>query len=427
MDIGALSRLDHFRLGGVGLAVEDVVADRSREQEHVLLNDSDAPSDRFERERADVLAVDHDRAVLRPQLVEIRKQVAERRLAAAGGTDEGKFLAFFDVERDVVEHFFRRVVRVGDVFEVDNALHVLKLLRAGCVGLGLFVHDLDEALEARGAVLVLLHEVDQRVHGAYEKVHGHDERRVVAERDSPRIEEQSARDQDYYVEHVRDELGGREEPRHRFVGAARGADEFLVALLELFDLPRRVRVRFCDADSRDAALDRRVDRRVALAPVFERLPHPLPEVKRHPHEDRNAREDDQRQQRLDAHQVRERQNYHHRTDQKVFGAVVGQLAHLKKVAGNSRHQAPGLVVVVKAEGQLLQVVEQVGAHLRLHSDADHVAIVLHEVPQQHPDHIENEHGCAGDHDGGVHLFGNVFVEHFVRDDRVDHSYERNKQ
>ena len=199
------------------------------------------------------------------------------------------------------------------------------------------------------------------------------------------------------------------EPGHGPVGVSGGRDEFPVSRLEFLHFAVHVGVGFRDADARDAALNGRVDSGVAFPSVVKGLPHALTEVEGNGDQYRHAGEHDERQDPVDRHQVNERQDDHDGTDEQVLRAVVGQLADLEKVAGEPCHDAPRLVVVVEAVGQLLQMCEQIAAHLGLHLHADDVPVVLDEIPQQHADQVQKENGAAGDDDGAVHLFRDVDV------------------
>ena len=165
VDVGALGGLDDLLLGGVETPVEYVVADGGVEQVDVLLHDAHVAAQRLERDAVDLLAVDEQLA--RGDVVEVGDQVAQRGLAASRRAHQRKGLALGDVEADVVQHLVLAVagIAVGDVAQLDVALHALDVLRALAVALGLLVDDLQEALKAGDAVLVLLHEVDEGIDG----------------------------------------------------------------------------------------------------------------------------------------------------------------------------------------------------------------------------------------------------------------------
>ena len=161
-----------------------------------------------------------------------------------------------------MKHFLCGIVGVAYVLEFYLALYVLERDRVGRVGLGSLLHYLNEASEAADAVLELLHKADERVYGADEEVDRDDECRIITERDATCIQEQTARDENEYVEYVGYEGGRGVELRHRAVGAAGGVNELLVALDELFDLAVGICVSLGYADAGNAALNRGVDGRV---------------------------------------------------------------------------------------------------------------------------------------------------------------------
>ena len=109
VDVGRPRRLEDLLLGGVEVAVGDVVADRAAEQPGVLQHHADAR--RAGRARVivgDVDAVEGDPAAV--ELVEPHDQVDERGLAGAGRADDGDRLARLGDERQVLDQRLVRVV-----------------------------------------------------------------------------------------------------------------------------------------------------------------------------------------------------------------------------------------------------------------------------------------------------------------------------
>ena len=98
-----------------------------------------------------------------------------------------------------------------------------------------------------------------------------------------------------------------------------------------------------------------------------------------------------------------------------------EFADFKEVARDPRHDPAGLVVVVKTEGQFFQMREQVPAHAGLHADADHVPVILDEIPEAETDDVQGQDDGPGNHDRPVLPVRNVIVQHPVRHDGVDHS------
>src|SRR5260221_68176 len=79
-------RAQDLLLGGLGLPVGDVFADRADEEEDILLHDADALAQRLERELADIVSVDRDPTG--GDVVEAWDEVHDRRLAAARGPEQ---------------------------------------------------------------------------------------------------------------------------------------------------------------------------------------------------------------------------------------------------------------------------------------------------------------------------------------------------
>jgi hypothetical protein len=104
-----------------------------------------------------------------------------------------------------------------------------------------------------------------------------------------------------------------------------------------------------------------------------------------------------------------------------------KLAYLKKVARYSRHNASRFIVIIKLEGELLQMVEKIYAHLLLHFNTDNVAVILNEVAQKHSYNIERKHGSARYNDRAVHSVWNIVFKHFSRYHGVDHTDNRDKK
>ena len=105
-------------LGGAGLAVGDVVADRAAEQPRVLQHHADAAT--AARGGASI-AMSRPSSVMRAavELVEPHDQVDERRLAGAGRPDDGDGLAGLGDEREVLDERHVGVVGERDVVELD--------------------------------------------------------------------------------------------------------------------------------------------------------------------------------------------------------------------------------------------------------------------------------------------------------------------
>ncbi len=137
----------------LGPAEQHVVAHRGAEQRRVLERHRDVRAQLLAGERADVDAVERDRA--RGHVVEARRERRQRGLAAAGEADERHGLARLEREVDAVEQVAEPVGRVlvaePHVGEDELAARALDRDRALGVGdLVLAVEDVEEPV-GRGA------------------------------------------------------------------------------------------------------------------------------------------------------------------------------------------------------------------------------------------------------------------------------------
>ena len=126
--------------------------------------------------------------------------------------------------------------------------------------------------------------------------------------------------------------------------------------------------------------------------------------------------------------------------------MVGQLRHFKEIADHAAEQHAGAVLVIEAEGQLLQVGEEIPAHVRLGENAHLVAQHRDHIIQKALQHIGQDQDPHHHKEGGIQLLRQIQLhgtagdigEHQVDDrhqDGADHvdrkelfmmSYIRNK-
>ena len=162
---GLRRRLD-LLVGGVELAVADVVTYVAGEDERVLQHHAHLPAQRFKRHVAHVVAINGHRTFR--HVVEPGQQAHDGGLAGAGRADQGDGLARGDVEVDQVQDVTAVVlVPEHDVVEIDLALNGGQLGGTRLVrDLGLDVQRLEDAFEVGGAgdqLVVEVADVDHRV------------------------------------------------------------------------------------------------------------------------------------------------------------------------------------------------------------------------------------------------------------------------
>ena len=114
-----LRRRDDLRLGRVGAAVADVVADRAMQQRRVLGHHGDVRAQRFLGDRGNILTIDQDAPAL--QIEEAQQQVDQGRLAGAGAADQADLFARRNMQRQALDDSGLATVAELHVVEHDLA------------------------------------------------------------------------------------------------------------------------------------------------------------------------------------------------------------------------------------------------------------------------------------------------------------------
>src|SRR5699024_3946825 len=167
VDFRPLCRLHDLLLGGVRLAVADVVVDGAGKEEYVLLDDADVLAQGLLGEVAHVGAV-HQNATP-GDIIEAGDELAQGGLAAPGGAYHRHRLSPGDVDGHVVQHGLPVLVGERDVVHQNVSLggvHVHGV--GGILHRRLHPHQLHKPLEACHAVEELLHKGGQFAHGGEE-------------------------------------------------------------------------------------------------------------------------------------------------------------------------------------------------------------------------------------------------------------------
>src|SRR5205085_8870967 len=106
--------------------IEQVLADRGMEEERVLKDHANLPAQRFERQVANVEAVQPDGAKLR--IVEPGQEVGDRGLAGAGRADQCGQLPWLDLEGHVRQgRAVARTVAKRDLIELDLPARLIEM------------------------------------------------------------------------------------------------------------------------------------------------------------------------------------------------------------------------------------------------------------------------------------------------------------
>ena len=374
--------------GGAGLAVGDVLADGAVKEVHVLLHKADGAAQRGLRHLADVLPVDGDGAAR--HVVEARQQAAGRRLAAAGGANEGEGLAGTDAKAQVVDHgTLARLAVLGKLDVVVGEADIVVLDGAGAGheirGAGGIVHvghgsqDLVHAAEARDRLLVHLggvHEgLDRRTEQRdVQREGGHVHGRELAMRDKP-----STHDGDDGVQRARHQAIDAVVAAHRLVHVLLGVEVALVGGAKLRGLGGLVGKRLDHADTLERVLELGVDAADLLAVVREGRAHGQVHAEHHRGEGEGDDEDRGGERRRQPKENDEGADDLDGADDDPLGHVVGGLADVKEVVDHAAHHIAGGMRVEVGKPHALVLVKEVLAHLGLHAGAHDVALRAHEV------------------------------------------------
>ena len=314
---------------------------------------------------ADVLPVNAD-AALR-HIVKPGDQLAQGGLATAGGADHRQRLPCPDVEIHIVKHGQIPLIGKADVIHVHLSLHVPQLCRVRRVlHLRLRPHQLQKAAEAGCAVGQQLRKVGQPPHRVHEggdiQAEGDEIHRVHL----PPHDEESAHGDDCGREDAQEELHHCVEAAHGLVELPLGGLVDIIGIVELFQLLLLVGKGLGRADAGNAGLNARVDDGGFLLHLLGRLAHGAAAHPHHREKHRQNGRDHQGQPPLNGKHDGQCADDRHPGDENILRAMVSQLGDLKQLAGQSAHQRTGAVAVIIAKIQLLHMLKEIPADVRLH-------------------------------------------------------------
>src|SRR5204862_2523180 len=132
------------RFRGLQTAIQDVLANRAVEEEGLLTDDADMGAEGFERNAADVLAINGDAAGT--GLVKRRQEIDQRGLARAGRAGERDHLPGPRVEGNVAQDSPLGAVAEADIFVSDFAANGRAKVRGVIVSLNRRVEDVENTL-----------------------------------------------------------------------------------------------------------------------------------------------------------------------------------------------------------------------------------------------------------------------------------------
>ena len=352
-------------------------------------------------------------------------QLTQGGLAAAGGADDGHGLPRVYLKAHIVEHRQIAIIGEGHVLHVDLSPGICQL---PCVRLvlnrRLRAHDLHEPIQSREAVGEQLGEIAQLAHGVYKGgniqvegdqvpiVHFAAHNVVAAEAD------------DQHIEHTQEELHAALEHAHGLVKAPLGGFEGLVGGLEPLAFRRLVGEGLGRPETGQAAFDLLVDVAGFLLGNGRGPGHPAPHGHGHRQKNRDGQGHHQGQLPADGgHHRQSTQNGQHAGEQ-ILRAVVGKLRQLEQVGGEPGHELAGTVPVVVVTAKLLHVGKQVFPDIRLHPNAEGMAVVGHDVIEERAQHIAGRHQSHDPEEHAVGLVGQIVIQGLPGDQGKGHVNER---
>ena len=322
------------------------------EEERVVVDDRDLRAQRVRVERAHVGAVDEHAPGGR--VVEARDELHERRLARAGGADEGDVRAGLDGQRDVAQGrlgvLAGLVVGERHVAQLDAAGAGRQRLRLGRRGdPRLAVEQLEQARAGGGGALGEAERPAERADRREQHEQVAVEGGELAEREAA-VDDLATADEQQRGE---PELGQEADERvvegaqpggdHRLLEDARHARAEAALLLLLGG------ERLDDAHAADALLDVGGQLADALLDLLQRRPRAAPVAVGDPDDERDRKQRDGGERRVDDEDRDRGEDDGQRGLRDEHEAVAEEEAHGLQVDGRARHELTGLLAVEEAE------------------------------------------------------------------------------
>ena len=416
VDVGFFSCLVDLLAAGSQLAVGDVVKDGAGEEENILLHDADFAAQRTAGDLADVLSVDADAAL--GDFVKTRNQMTEGGFAAAGRSDDGDHLALREGHRDVGEDLLALIVLEGNVVEGNLAADILQI---DCIGRFLFYLDVHQLLEAGVAGDGVLEHLD-KLDELFDWVDKHiDEQHIsdhVTDVDDAAVDAVATAGQHNDVHQRGQKVGAGEEFCHDSVGAFPHGDIALVVFIKFFSFLLLAGEGTGNTHAGDAVFQAGVDLCNLNAVFAEGDGHCSPLFDDKQNQEGEDGKGDQGQRDIDGTQDDEGTDHADQRDEQVLGTVVGKLGDVHQVVDDARHDDAGFVFVKVGKGQLLQVLKDVPAHIRLHPHADHMTLILHEILHDCLHQVDDQQRNTPGQDEPQVFVRDVGVDDVSGDDRI---------
>ena len=322
----------------------------------------------------------------------------------------------------------------GDVSELDIALRFAYLDRVLAVGdVGLHIHYLTEALDARNASAELLAEINDR---PYRAEQGRDEQQAcgeVAGSYLAEVHEVCADADNDDIHDAVDERDHRVEGRHILMRRILDRYIFGAALEEFLTLGLLIGKGTHYPHAEQAVLQPCVYLADLVAAAAEGVAHPAPRLlgeyhhERHEDEYAKGKAVIHRGENIEARKEFDNGGEYHLRE------MMRPLRNVKQVGGHAAHKLADLGVVKEIERERLQVVKHIRPHLILDLNAHHMAVIgfdiLRQAAYSPQDYVEKadldyllQRQCRKAARGGV-----CYLTHYERQDYLARRGERRAQ
>ena len=295
------------------------------------------------------------------------------------------------------------------------------------------IHQLAKTLEASVAILKLLGEIDEGRDRLGEHADVQQEGHKIRNIQAPVRDEHTAGDNDAHLDQRREKADASLEGAHVMGAVFLGGEESLIADGEFAVFLLLVGEGFDHADASEIVLDLCVDLGDLFAIAARRAAHASVQNEGKNEHDRQDHKRRQRQLHIDADEDDEGADDLEQRENDVLRSVVQKLGDVEKVVGDTAHQLANLGVVVERERELLQMVEDLLAHVVLDLRAHDVAIVADEKSavavndQEHQKSRRDIRRVLQDHLPRLVDQGRRHIAHNQRNDQRHRRRQRRKE
>ena len=404
-----LCRFHDFVHGCIGLSVADILKNRIRKEEDILLHNADAFVDALLGHIPDVQSVNPDGTG--GNIVKPGNQLAQGGLAAAGRTYNGDGLTGLNLQIHFPQHIQVTLVGKGNILHGNLTPDIFQHCSVGLVLNGrICAHHLYKPSQTRKTVGKHFREAAEFSHGIDKGCNIQIKGNQIPIVHLALHHIISAKTHHNHVQAAQEKFHAAVELTHGFVKFLLGSLKGIVGSIESAAFGFLIGKRLGSPETGQAAFNFLVD----VADLFlgsRRSPaHTLAHGHHHNQENRNGQSHHQSQLPPDGnHHNQSAADGQHRRQQ-VFRTMVGQFCQLKQIRSQPGHELSRTVPIIKIKTQFLHMSKQVLADIRFHPDAEGMAVIGHNEVQHGPQHIAANHHRHDGKECPVHLVGQQVIE-----------------